>query len=185
MGLESFCIVYIENTMSFFSGFGTRTNKIAKGTYRGLGNFTKRLGKGLGLRTDGKFMMLYKQIKENENNPEMLTQIRSKIEELYNTNKQSFVNNGATRYINYGMPKGNYYNATFMEKPKILMVYIDYLLSGIPPSVVILNKIREQEGQISALVVRNIEQKENSKLAQNSNISTGGRRSKKTRKYRR
>jgi hypothetical protein len=171
--------------MGFFDGWGTRTNRAMKGTYRTFGNATKSVGRRLGLRSDGKFMTLYNEIKMNESNPEMLTQIRSKIEELYNTNKQSFVTNGATAYVNYGMPKGNYYNVTFMEKPKILMVYIDYLLSGNPPSVGILNKIREQEGQISALVVRNIEQKENSKLAQNSNVSTGGRRSKKTRKYRR
>jgi len=171
--------------MGFFDGWGTRTNKVMKGTYRGIGNATKSVGRRLGLRTNGKFMTLYNQIKMNESNPEMLTQIRSKIEELYNTDKQSFVTNGATSYVNYGMPKGNYYNATFMEKPKMLIVYIDYLLSGNPPSLDILNKIREQEGQMSALVIRNIEQKENSKVAQNFNVSTGGRRkNRKTRKYR-
>jgi hypothetical protein len=171
--------------MNFFSGFGTRTNKIAKGTYRGLGNFTKSLGKGIGLRTDGKFMMLYKQIKENENNPEKLEALKAEIQPLYNTNKAAFVNNAATRLIDYGMPKGNYYNQTFMNKSKILLVYIDYLLTGTVPSLDTLNKIRGEEGQISALVIRNIQQKENIKVAQNLESSKGGRRkNKKTRKYR-
>ena len=173
--------------MGFFDGWGNRTNRIVKGVYRGVGNTTKSLGKGLGLRSDGKFMTFYKQIKMNESNPEMLKEIRSKLEELYNVNKQRYVTNSKSSFPNYGkkIEHGNYYNRTFMEKPKILMVYIDYLLSGSVPSLDILNKIRDEEGQISDLVVRNIEQKENMRISQNLEVPVGGRRkNRKTRKNR-
>ena len=55
-----------RNTMGFFDGWGTRTNRAMKGTYRTFGNATKSVGRRLGLRSDGKFMTLYNEIKMNE-----------------------------------------------------------------------------------------------------------------------